>query len=221
MQIDINVVSDFVCPWCFIGKDRLMRAVAQFSEAYPEHAVRIHWLPYFLNGYTPANGEPYRPFLEKKFGSARAVDALFAKLRDAATPDGLKFAFEDIQLRPNTVRAHRLIYRAQSRGARPERVQALVSGLFEAYFQQGKDIGDVEVLADIAAAAGERREVILEYLNSPEDAEAVRRMAGQLASQGVEGVPFFILNRSLAVSGAQSLAALGAAIRQVAGVHVS
>ena len=221
MQIDINVVSDFVCPWCFLGRDRLMRAVAQFSEAHPEHTVRIHWLPYFLNADTPVKGEAYRPFLEKKFGSARAVDALFAKLREAAEPDGLEFAFEDITTRPNTLRAHRLIYRAQSRGARQERVQALVGGLFEGYFQQGRDIGDIETLADIAAAAGERREVIVEYLNGDEDTEAVRRMAGQLARQGVEGVPFFILNRSLAVSGAQSLAALGAAIRQVAGVRVS
>ena len=221
MQIDINVVSDFVCPWCFLARDRLMRAVAQFSEAHPEHTVRIHWLPYFLNADTPVKGEAYRPFLEKKFGSARAVDALFAKLREAAEPDGLEFAFEDITTRPNTLRAHRLIYRAQSRGARQERVQALVGGLFEGYFQQGRDIGDIETLADIAAAAGERREVIVEYLNGDEDTEAVRRMAGQLARQGVEGVPFFILNRSLAVSGAQSLAALGAAIRQVAGVRVS
>jgi predicted DsbA family dithiol-disulfide isomerase len=221
MQVDINVVSDFVCPWCFLGKDRLTRAVAQFSQDYPEHPVRVHWLPYFLNPDTPAKGEPYRPFLEKKFGSARAVDALFAKLRDAAAPDGLSFAFEDIKMRPNTLRAHRLIYRAQSRGARPERVQALVSGLFEAYFQQGRDIGDIETLADIAAAAGERRESIVEYLTGVEDAEAVRRMAGQLSRQGVEGVPFFILNRSLAVSGAQSIAAIGAAIRQVAGVRVS
>jgi predicted DsbA family dithiol-disulfide isomerase len=221
MHIDINVVSDFVCPWCFLGRDRLMRAVAQFSEAHPEHPVRIHWLPYFLNPETPAAGEPYRPFLEKKFGSARAVDALFAKLREAARPDGLQFAFEDITTRPNTLRAHRLIYLAQSRGARPERVQALVGGLFEAYFRQGRDIGDVETLADIAVAAGERREAIVEYLSGDEDAEAVRRMAGQLVRQGVEGVPFFILNRSLAVSGAQSLAALGAAIRQVAGVRVS
>lgn len=221
MLIDINVVSDFVCPWCFLGRDRLMRAVAQFAEIHSEHPVRIHWLPYFLNPDTPAQGEPYRPFLEKKFGSARAVDALFARLREAAQPDGLEFAFEKIMTRPNTLRTHRLIYRGQSRGAKPERIQALVAGVFEAYFQQGRDIGDVETLADIAQTCGERREAIVEYLSSGEDADAVRRMAGQLSKQGVEGVPFFIFNRSLAVSGAQSLAALGAALRQAAGVRVS
>lgn len=221
MHIDINVVSDFVCPWCFLGRDRLMRAVAQFSEAYPGHPVRIHWLPYFLNPDTPVKGEPYRPFLEKKFGTAKAVDALFARVREAAQPDGLEFAFEKIAIRPNTLRAHRLIYRAQSRGARPERIQALVGGVFEAYFWHGRDIGNVDTLADIAEACGERREAVVEYLSGSEDAEAVQRMAGQLSQQGVEGVPFFILNRSLAVSGAQSLAALGAALRQVAGVHVS
>lgn len=221
MHIDINVISDFVCPWCFLGRERLMRAVAEYREAHPGHRVSIHWLPYFLNADTPEDGEPYRPFLERKFGGARAVDALFERVRAAARPDGVEFAFEKIAVRVNTLRAHRLVYRAQARGMAPERVQALVEALFRAYFQQGLDIGDVDTLAGIVAASGGRREEAVEYLAGDEDAAAVRRMAGELSRQGVEGVPFFILNRSLAVSGAQSLAALGAALRQVAGVHVS
>jgi predicted DsbA family dithiol-disulfide isomerase len=216
MTLDIDVVSDFVCPWCRLGRARLERAVADFLAARPGRRIRINWLPYFLNPDTPVAGEAYRPFLERKFGSARAVDALFARVREAAEPDGVHFAFDAIQVRPNTLRAHRLIYRAQSRGATPERVQALVGAAFEAYFVGGRDIGDVDTLADIAAACGERRERIVEYLAGEEDAPAVRRIAGQLGRQGVEGVPFFIFNRSLAVSGAQSAAALGAALEQVA-----
>jgi len=217
MHIDINVISDFVCPWCFLGRERLMRAVAEYREAHPGHRVSIHWLPYFLNADTPEDGEPYRPFLERKFGGARAVDALFERVRAAARPDGVEFAFEKIAVRVNTLRAHRLVYRAQARGMAPERVQALVEALFRAYFQQGLDIGDVDTLAGIVAASGGRREEAVEYLAGDEDAAAVRRMAGELSRQGVEGVPFFILNRSLAVSGAQSVTAFGAALRQVAG----
>lgn len=217
MHIDINVISDFVCPWCFLGRERLMRAVAEYREAHPGHRVSIHWLPYFLNADTPEDGEPYRPFLERKFGGARAVDALFERVRAAARPDGVEFAFEKIAVRVNTLRAHRLVYRAQARGMAPERVQALVEALFRAYFQQGLDIGDVDTLAGIVAASGGRREEAIEYLAGDEDAAAVRRMAGELSRQGVEGVPFFILNRSLAVSGAQSVTAFGAALRQVAG----
>jgi len=221
MKVDINVVSDFVCPWCFIGRQRLLRVVDQFHTEHPEHSIHINWLPYFLNVDTPTWGEPYRPFLEKKFGSARAVDELFANVREAAREDGLEFAFESIRVRVNTLQAHRLVYRAHSQGARPEQVNKLVGGLFEAYFQQGKDIGDIETLADVAVAAGEKREAIVEYLSGSEDAQAVHRMAGQFENQGVEGVPFFIFNRSLAVSGAQSLSAFGAALREVTAVRVS
>tara|TARA_R110002049_G_scaffold95308_13_gene234059 strand:- start:270 stop:929 length:660 start_codon:yes stop_codon:yes gene_type:complete len=216
MTLDIDVVSDFVCPWCRLGRARLEHAVEHFLIDRPDVQVRINWLPYFLNPDTPLAGEPYRPFLEKKFGSARAVDALFARVREAAISDSLHFAFETIGVRPNTLRAHRLIYRAQSRGETNERVQALVGAVFEAYFVEGRDIGDVHTLADLAAACGARRERVVEYLEGEEDAPAVRRIAGQLGRQGVEGVPFFIFNRSLAVSGAQSVAALGAALAQAA-----
>lgn len=220
MLIDINVVSDFVCPWCYLGKVRLNQAVSQFVADHP-HTVRTHWLPFFLNADTPARGEPYRPFLERKFGSPRAVDELFARVRDAAEADGVRFAFESIQMRPNTLRAHRLVYRAQSLGVRPEQLQSLVHSLFEAYFEQGRDIGDIDTLADLAVAAGDRRDEIVEYLSGTADAGAVQRMAGQVLRQGVEGVPFVILNRSLAVSGAQSVPAFGAALREAAGVKLA
>lgn len=217
MLIDIDVVSDFVCPWCFVGKTRLAAAIAQFMDDHPGDTVRINWLPFFLNPDTPPAGEPYRPFLERKFGSVRAVDELFARIREASAEDGPRFEFEDIKVRPNTLLAHRLVYRAQSQGMRPERVRALVDALFEGYFQKGLDIGDVDTLAAIAAACGDRKEAVSEYLSGSDDAASVRRMAGQLSRQGVEGVPFFIFNRSLAVSGAQPVAVLGAALAQAAG----
>lgn len=214
MILNIDLVSDFVCPWCFLGKVRLAQALEQVRETRPGLRAQVNWLPFFLNPDTPGRGEPYRPFMEAKFGGARGADAAQARVAEAAAEDGLSYAFDRIRTRPNTLAAHRLTYRAQSLGQTPERVSALVDGLFEAYFQHGRDIGDADTLADIAATAGDRRENILAYLESDRDVATVRRLAAGLRQQGVDGVPFFILNRRLAVSGAQSAAALGAAILQ-------
>jgi predicted DsbA family dithiol-disulfide isomerase len=214
MTLDIDVVSDFVCPWCFLGKVRLDKALAGFRRDRPGVEVRVNWLPFFLNPNTPPEGEPYRRFLEAKFGGARGADEVQQRVAQAAAPDGLQFAFDRIATRPNTLAAHRLCYRAQSQGDRPERVKQLVDLLFEGYFQNGRDIGDIETLADMAAACGDRREAVIAYLESDQDVNAVRRMAGQIHRQGITGVPFFIMNRSLGLSGAQSEAVLGAALLQ-------
>lgn len=214
MALDIDVVSDFVCPWCFLGKVRLEQALAGFARSHPEHEVRVNWLPYFLNPDTPPQGEPYRAFLENKFGGRHKADAVLARVAEAARPDGLSYAFERIATRPNTLGAHRLAYRVQSLGFTQPQVQQLVNRLFAAHFQEGRDIGDSEVLADIAADCGDRREAVLDYLAGDGGAAAVKRMAGQVQQQGIEGVPFFIFNRRLAVSGAQSVANLGAAMLQ-------
>ena len=213
MALVVDVVSDFVCPWCFLGRTRLKAALAGLRAERPGLAVQVNWLPYFLNPATPASGEPYRPFLEAKFGGPAAVDRLFADVRSAAG-DELSFDFERIALRPNTLRAHRLCYRAQATGFRSEPVEALVEAIFVAYFQQGRDIGDIETLADIAAACGDKREAVVEYLSGPGDEQAVRKMAIQVQKQGVNSVPCFIFNRRIAVPGAQTPTVLGAALRQ-------
>lgn len=215
MILDIDFVSDFVCPWCFLGKTRLARALEQVRESHPDIEVRVNWLPFFLNPDTPAAGEPYRPFLEAKFGGRRGADEVLARVADAAAPDGLQFAFDRIATRPHTLLAHRLTYRAQSQGHTAAQVNALGEALFAAHFQQGRDIGDIATLVDIAVeTAGDRREDVEAYLESDEDAATVKRMAAQLQKQGVNGVPFFIFNRRLAVSGAQTSAVLGAAVLQ-------
>ncbi|MHB1374417.1 MAG: DsbA family oxidoreductase [Thauera sp.] len=214
MTLDIDLVSDFVCPWCFLGKVRLDRALADLKASRPDLDVRVNWLPFFLNPDTPPAGEPYRAFLEAKFGGPIKAEAVLDTVRAAAADDGVQYAFERIQTRPNTLDAHRLIYRAQSHGQKPARVQALAHALFAAHFQEGRDIGDKDTLADIAAACGDRRELVRAWLDTRDDIDKVRRMAEGVRRQGVEGVPFFILNRKMAVSGAQSAAVLGAAILQ-------
>ncbi|THF59386.1 DsbA family oxidoreductase [Pseudothauera rhizosphaerae] len=218
MPLTIDLVSDFVCPWCFLGKVRLDRALAELRAERPGLEVQINWLPFFLDPDAPAAGEPYRPFLETKFGGPQGADAVQRQVAEAAAEDGLVFAFDRIAVRPNTLKAHRLCYRAQRLGNSPAHVKALTDALFAAHFQQGLDIGSSAVLADLAVAAGgERRDEVLDYLNGHEDAAAVRRMAAGIQQQGVHSVPFFILNRSLGISGAQSAAVLGAAILQSLG----
>ncbi len=214
MILDIDLVSDFVCPWCFLGKVRLEKALAALTADRPDIEPRINWLPFFLNPDTPPAGEPYRAFLEAKFGGPVKAEAVLDKAGRGRRDDGLHYAFERIQTRPNTLNAHRLMYRAQALGQAPERVRALAGALFAAHFQEGRDIGDSETLADIAAACGDRRDAVLAQLKDGKDAANVRRMADQLRRQGIEGVPFFIFNRKLAVSGAQSVAVLGAALLQ-------
>ncbi|MBP8217530.1 MAG: DsbA family oxidoreductase, partial [Thauera sp.] len=211
MILDIDLVSDFVCPWCFLGKVRLDRALAELRVSRPDLDVRVNWLPFFLNPDTPAAGEPYREFLEAKFGGPIKAEAVLDKVRAVAADDGLVYAFERIQTRPNTLAAHRLMYRAQAQGQKPERIQALGHALFAAHFQEGRDIGDLDTLADIAAACGERREAVREWLAGRGELDKVKRMAEGVRRQGIEGVPFFILNRKMALSGAQSAAVLGAA----------
>ena len=214
MILDIDLVSDFVCPWCFLGKVRLDRALAELRVSRPDLDVRVNWLPFFLNPDTPAAGEPYREFLEAKFGGPIKAEAVLDKVRAVAADDGLVYAFERIQTRPNTLAAHRLMYRAQAQGQKPERIQALGHALFAAHFQEGRDIGDLDTLADIAAACGERREAVREWLAGRREGDKVKRMAEGVRRRGIEGVPFFILNRKMALSGAQSAAVLGAAILQ-------
>ena len=226
----VDVVSDVVCPWCFIGKRNLDRALELWRAEYPDCAVTVHWRPFFLNPDTPEAGEPYRPFLEKKFGGPKQLEELWQRVSAAGRTAGIEFAFEKIELRANTLHAHRLIHHAQTKvmsTAKPETVSladgadtmvtaALVEALFAAQFLEGRHLGDRTVLADVAAGCGMDRAAVLSYLESNEDADAVRGGAGEAQRMGVSGVPFFIFNQRLAASGAQPPEALLQVMRQAA-----
>lgn len=214
MNVTIDIVSDLVCPWCFIGKHRLTQAVALVARKQPDTHFQRNWLPYFLNPNTPPEGEPYRAFLEAKFGGPAPVAQLQRDVTEAGREAGVAFDFERIVTRPNTLRAHRLLYRAQSIGHRPAEVDALAERLFVAHFQRGEDIGDVATLADIAAECGDRKDDVIRYLESDEGAQQVKSLVGKVGGLGVTGVPFFIIQRRLTVSGAQSGEVLAAAITQ-------
>lgn len=214
MILNVDVVSDFVCPWCRLGGARLSQAVAHFAVQRPDITVRVNWLPYQLNPDMPLSGKPYRAFLSDKFGGEHKVAQMQAELVEAGAVDGVAFDFDRIEKRPNTLKAHRLAYRAQSSGYKAERVAQLIDALFGAYFLQGLDIGDDDVLADLAAGCGDKRDAVLAYLQSGQDVDAVTRMARRVREQGVESVPFFIVDRRLGISGAQSTAVMGAVLLQ-------
>jgi predicted DsbA family dithiol-disulfide isomerase len=208
--LSIDIVSDVVCPWCFIGKHRLEAALQLLRAERPDIAPAIRWLPYFLNPDTPEEGEPYRPFLEKKFGGPEKLAQIWAQIAEAGSSAGIEFEFDRIELRANTLRAHRLIHLAQREGD----AGALVERLFGAHFQRGEHIGDVAVLARIAAECGHDEAAVRAYLASSEAAGEIRAQAEKAQRMGISGVPFFIFNGRIGMGGAQAPDVLLDAMRQ-------
>ena len=196
MKLRIDVVSDFVCPWCFIGERRRVTAMQTFAARNP--AVRQHtvWHAFLLNPSTPAAGEPYRLFMERKFGSAAAVDELHERVAQAGRAEGIAFDFAAMKLRPSTRAAHALVARVQQAGGD---AAALVERLFAAHFLEGRNIGSSAVLADLAACCGLDAGWVAQSLAAapPADLEDFAR------ELGVSGVPLFVFNRRVAVTGAQ------------------
>lgn len=204
----LEIVSDIVCPWCFIGTRRLRAAMELVRREQPDFACAVRWRPFFLNPDTPPEGEPYLPFLEHKFGGRAQVEAIFARVRAAGAAHGVEFAFEKIALRANTLRAHRLIHWAQAHGD----ATALVERLFVAQFQRGEHVGDSGVLADIAAELGYERAAVAAYLASDADAAAVRALEAEARALGINMVPTFILPGGQVIVGAEEPAVLARAL---------
>lgn len=209
-MLTIKIVSDLVCPWCFIGLRRLSTAIEQVRREIPGFSCRKVWRPFFLNPDTPPQGEPYMPFLEAKFGSREAVEALFARVREAGRAYDLDYAFERITLRANTLQAHRLIHWAQQRGE----AEQLVERLFVAQFQRGEYVGDVALLTQIAAECGYPPAEVAAYLASTQDVDTVRSQEAEGRAAGIRQVPTFIVDRRLVVVGAEDPAVLAEAMRQ-------
>lgn len=209
-QLSIEVISDVVCPWCYIGKRNLQTALQQFSLEQPQVSVAVRWLPYLLDPETPVAGTPYRAYLENKFGGAAQLEMIWSRVSAAGQKAGIAFAFDRIKLRANTLNAHRLIHRFQLRGD----ADAVVEALFAAHFQRGAYINDIEVLAAIAAECGDDAAAVRDYLSSTEGQEEVSAQVDYLQQAGITGVPFFFLNQRLAVSGAQPPEVLLDAIHQ-------
>lgn len=216
-MLKIEIVSDLVCPWCFIGLRRLDLAIEEIRRELPDFEYSRQWRPFFLNPDTPPEGEPYLPFLEAKFGGRAQVEALFERVRAAGAPYGIDYAFEKITLRANTLQAHRLIYWAQLQGdAGP-----LVERLFIAQFQRGEYVGDRALLANIAGECGYDPQAAAHFLNSDEASEIVRELEHESRRWGVKAVPSFVVDRKFLVAGAEDPRLLAQAIREALGEAAS
>lgn len=204
----IDIVSDVVCPWCYIGKRHLEAALASLP---PGQQPVIRWHPFQLNPDLPREGVDRRSYLEEKFGGTQRASEIYERVKAVGRQAGLALDFDRIERQPNTLDAHRLVAWAQAAG---NPVDALIEALFRAYFIEGRYIGDREVLAAIAGEAGLDPAQALAWLNSEEGARDIGRMDRQARSMGISGVPFFIFNQRLGVSGAQGSVALADALVQ-------
>jgi predicted DsbA family dithiol-disulfide isomerase len=191
----IDVVSDVICPWCYIGKRRLATAL----EQRPEVAVEILWHPFQLNPDMPPEGMARERYVAAKFGGGQHASRIYQNVTDVGATVGIPFHFERILVTPNTRDAHRLIRRATEAGE----ADPVVEALFNAYFIAGRDIGVRETLAEIAGEAGLDAEETARFLASPEGAEEVIAEDMTARRIGINAVPCFIFERKYVVSGAQ------------------
>jgi predicted DsbA family dithiol-disulfide isomerase len=192
--MNIDIISDTVCPWCFIGKRRLERAL----RARHDLEVQIGWRPFQLNPDMPPEGLPRKEYLAKKFGGNRA-EKIYDTIRATGLEEGIAFNFDRIERSPNTIASHRLIRWAATAGVQHQVVEAI----FDRYFVRGEDIGNAGVLTAIARETGMDGDLVAELLAGDADVELVRSEDQMARDLGIAGVPCFVVDRKYAISGAQ------------------
>jgi predicted DsbA family dithiol-disulfide isomerase len=194
MSLKIEVYSDVICPWCYLGESRLKTAI----EAHPKSAeIEIHYLPYELNPATPAEGHDRKEYLHAKYGDR--IKQSDERLKTFGEEMGIEYNFDKANRIPNTLKAHRLIWFADQKGVQAK----AVNGLFKAYFTDGVDIGDTNALAKLASQWGLDSVEVTTFLNSQKGLEEVRELEEKGYNLGVTGVPFFVFDGKAALSGAQ------------------
>lgn len=209
MVLSINVISDVICPWCFIGKRRLEKAIAAHGRP-----VKVRWLPFQLNPTMPKEGISRREYRTKKFGSWERSQELDARVVSVGKDEGIDFAFDRIERTPNTLNAHRLIWLADQEGVQ----DAVVEALFRAYFTYGWDIGNNTTLLDMVETGLDRAKAE-EVLNGDDGMAAIQEAHEQARRIGIEGVPFFVIKGRIGLSGAQTPEAFLEAFKRVGGTE--
>jgi predicted DsbA family dithiol-disulfide isomerase len=205
--LQIDIVSDVVCPWCYIGKRRIENALA----LVPDVPVEVHWRPFFLNPWVPREGIGRDEYLTTKFGSVEAYKGIAGRVVTAAGDEGLSYRPDLVKRQPNTIDCHRLIHWADAKGKAPEMKQRLM----ELYFRDGGDLTDREVLVQAAADCGLDGDDVRARLGTDEDVALISAHASEASEKGIAGVPTFVFAQKYAVSGAQPAELLARAIRQV------
>ena len=213
--MNIDIISDVVCPWCYIGKRQIEAALALYAQEHPgAEKPSVTWRPFQLNPQLPAEGMSRQDYVVQKFGAARSKD-IYARVAGVGAEYGIAFNFDKIARQPNTVAVHSLIALAGAAGPQTEGLQDRVKEAFlHAYFLDGVDLTRTDKLIAIATAAGLDRARVEQCLADPQSRHTVEQEDQRARAIGVEGVPFFIFNGKLAVSGAQGPEALLAAMRQ-------
>ena len=191
----VDIVSDTICPWCFIGKRRFEKALALSGR----NDIMVAWRPFQLNPDMPGEGIAREAYLTAKFGNTERMQKIYGAIAETGQGEGIDFRFERIARAPNTLASHRLVKFAAKHGHQ----DAIVEALFRAYFMDGRDVGEMETLADIGAEVGLSRDETAAYLHSLEDRDEVMAADVYARRLGINGVPCFIVNRKYAVSGAQ------------------
>lgn len=195
MSFSVDVISDVICPWCYIGKRRLEKAIAA-----ADLQVSVQWHPFQLNPNMPKEGISRKDYRTRKFGSWERSMELDAKVIAVGESEGIHFAFDKIERTPNTVDAHRLIWIANQHGCQ----DTVVEALFRAYFTEGQDVGNRQTLIDVGAEADLDRLSVEIMLDSDEGMDVIENAREMSQQYGVDGVPFFIINQKLTLAGAQN-----------------
>ena len=200
--LNIDIVSDVVCPWCYIGKRHVEQAILQWQQRHPDAVVNVRWHPFQLNPDLPLEGTDRKGYLEAKFGGPQRAKEIYARVAAAGRNAGLELNFDGILKQPNTLAAHALIAYAQTadEGAHGD---AVAERLFKAYFVDGEFIGDLDVLVAIAAECGLDADATRAVLSERATLDQIAAQDVNVRKQGITGVPFFIFNEKVALSGAQ------------------
>jgi len=205
----VEIYSDTICPWCYVGKRRFEAALA----GLPGPAPCIRWMPFQLNPHMDPQGMAREAYLVDKFGGAEHAREVYAPIEAAGREEGIAFDFDAIARTPNTLDSHRLIHYAHGQ---PQGQDGVVEALFDSYFVRGEDIGDRDVLARAAAGAGLDADTVRAYLAGEDDAPQVRDQDAMARRMGIQGVPFFVIGRRYAVSGAQHAGVFAAVFERLA-----
>lgn len=207
-SLKIEIYSDLICPWCYIGRHRLQAGLDTLGE---EVKVEIIWKPFQLNPDMPKTGLERKAYRSAKFGSWERSQGMDRQVAETGESLGLEFNYERVLVTPNTLAGHRLLWWARERGNQ----DALAEGLFHAYFSEGRDIGAIDVLADVAGKVGLPTDDARHFIESDAGVEEVLAEEAEGRRRGLNGVPFFLLNGTPAFSGAQPPDAFVTAVRKI------
>jgi predicted DsbA family dithiol-disulfide isomerase len=194
MNLAVDVISDVICPWCYIGKRRLEKAIVESQQE-----VRVRWLPFQLNPTMPNEGISRKEYRSRKFGRWEQSLELDTKMIAVGETEGIHFAFDRIEWMPNTMDAHRFVWLADQQDCQ----DAVVESLFRAYFTEGRDIADRQTLIDVVTEAGLDRQRAKAMLNSEQGMDAIKEAEELSRRHRVSGVPFFVIDNEITLSGAQ------------------